>query len=90
LSACETALGDIRGSEGVYGLQRAFKVAGADYLLMSLWKVPDEETAAFMQLFYENLFSGKPIDQSFEISQRKMKKLYQTEPYKWAAWVLIR
>ena len=45
LSACETALGDIQGSEGVYGLQRAFKMAGVQNLVMSLWKVPDAETA---------------------------------------------
>jgi CHAT domain-containing protein len=49
LSACQTGLGDIKGSEGVYGLQRAFKMAGVDYLLVSLWQAPDQETAEFME-----------------------------------------
>src|SRR6202008_2420714 len=56
LSACETARGDIQGSEGVYGLQRAFRMAGVQNLVMSLWEVPDKETAEFMQEFYKNIF----------------------------------
>jgi CHAT domain-containing protein len=90
LSACETALGDIRGSEGVYGLQRAFKMAGVQHLLMSLWKVPDAETAEFMEVFYRNLFGGKTIDAAFYKAQEAMKRKYKSEPYKWAAWVLVR
>ncbi len=90
LSACETALGDIRGSEGVYGLQRAFKIAGAKNLVMSLWKVPDQETAEFMQLFYDNLFSRQSVSDAFFHAQTKMKNKYRSEPYKWAAWILIR
>jgi CHAT domain-containing protein len=90
LSACETALGDIQGSEGVYGLQRAFKMAGVQNLIMSLWKVPDVETAEFMELFYSNLFGGKSVNDAFYVSQEMMKNKYRSEPYKWAAWILVR
>lgn len=90
LSACETALGDIKGSEGVYGLQRSFKMAGVKNLIMSLWKVPDIETVEFMQLFYSNLFEGKTVLKSFHIAQSKMKDKFREDPYKWAAWVLVQ
>lgn len=87
LSACETGLGDIEGSEGVYGLQRAFKIAGVDKLMMSLWQVPDKETSEFMISFYAYLFELKDVRQSFERAQKDMIDRY--EPYYWAAFVLI-
>ena len=90
LSACETALGDIRGNEGVYGLQRAFKMAGAENLIMSLWKVPDAETAEFMLDLYKNLFENQSIADAFCHTQQKMKEKYRNNPYKWGAWVLVR
>jgi CHAT domain-containing protein len=90
LSACETALGDIQGSEGVYGLQRAFKMAGVQNLIMSLWKVPDVETAEFMELFYTNLFGNKSVNDAFHLAQTRMKNKYRSEPYKWAAWILVK
>ncbi|MTE28248.1 CHAT domain-containing protein [Winogradskyella ouciana] len=89
LSACETGLGDIRGNEGVYGLQRAFKMAGANMILMSLWEVPDIETAEFMTSFYELWLENNAIRQAFNETQRKMNNLYPNNPDKWAAFVLI-
>ncbi len=89
LSACETGLGDIDGSEGVYGLQRAFKMAGVDIIVMSLWQVPDAETAEFMNLFYEDWMATKNVRKAFNKAQRNMLKKYKDEPEKWAAFVLF-
>ena len=90
LSACETAKGHIDGSEGVYGLQRAFKIAGARNLVMSLWKVPDAETSEFMQDFYRNMFNRQSVSDAFYNAQNSMKIKYRNEPYKWGAWILVR
>ncbi|MBL7898170.1 MAG: tetratricopeptide repeat protein [Crocinitomicaceae bacterium] len=87
LSACETGLGDIKGSEGVFGLQRAFKMAGVKYLIMSLWQVPDKETSEFMILFYKNLIKLKDIPTAFQKTQKVMREKY--DPYYWGAFVLI-
>lgn len=87
LSACETALGDIRGSEGVFGLQRAFKMAGAGYLLTSLWPVSDETTSTLMTQFYRNWKKYKTIRAAFQQTQQQMRQKYP--PSVWAAFVLI-
>jgi CHAT domain-containing protein/Tfp pilus assembly protein PilF len=87
LSACETGLGDIKGSEGVYGLQRSFKMAGVNYIIMSLWQVPDKETAEFMTTFYKKLIESDDIKKAFKETQLEMRKKY--DPYYWAAFVLI-
>ncbi|MBK7408905.1 MAG: CHAT domain-containing protein [Saprospirales bacterium] len=89
LSACETGLGDIQGNEGVYGLQRAFKIAGAKYLIMSLWQVPDQETATFMVAFYRNWLEEKmPIPDAFRAAQKAMRERF-INPYSWAGFVLV-
>jgi CHAT domain-containing protein/Tfp pilus assembly protein PilF len=70
LSACETGLGEVAGGEGVFGLQRAFHVAGAHNVVASLWKVNDEATAALMGLFYHKLWGeGKPPLQALREAQ---------------------
>ena len=77
-------LGDIEGNEGVYGLQRAFRIAGARYLIMSLWQVPDKETMEFMETFYRNwLEKAQPIPKAFRITQKEMREKYK-DPYAWA------
>ena len=87
LSACETGLGEIKGNEGVYGLQRAFKVAGAKTIIMSLWKVPDKETVELMELFYTNWLNGMTKHDAFTNAQKEMRKKYP--PYIWSAFVMM-
>jgi len=89
MSACETGLGDIKRSEGIYGLQRAFKIAGVDYIIVTLWQVLDKETSEFMILFYQNLMAKQSITNAFDNAQEIMKNKYRSEPYKWAGFVLI-
>ena len=88
LSACETGLGSDMSSEGVFGLQRAFKLAGIQTLIMSLWKVPDEATSKLMQVFYDNWLSGMDKHQAFSQAQRLIKEIYH-EPYYWAGFVML-
>jgi CHAT domain-containing protein/tetratricopeptide (TPR) repeat protein len=87
LSACETALGDVKGSEGVFGLQRSFKMAGVKNLVVSLWQVPDKETVELMTAFYTYRMSGKNIAESFYQAQSDMRNKYP--PFYWAAFVLV-
>jgi CHAT domain-containing protein len=77
LSACETGLGEITG-DGVFGLQRGFKKAGAQSIMMSLWKVDDEATQMLMTQFYTNLTSGKSKRQSLLDAQRYLRE-YEVE-----------
>jgi CHAT domain-containing protein len=99
LSACETGLGDIQGNEGVYGLQRAFKIAGAKYLIMSLWQVPDFQTQELMTTFYSlwipsaaEAMAGKTdkmtVPDAFRSAQKTMKEKYK-DPFLWAGFVLV-
>lgn len=87
LSACDTGLGDIPSSEGVYGLQRAFKMAGVNTIIMTLWEVPDKETAEFMGKFYTKWKTTNDPKESFKYAQNFMMKKYRYQPDKWAAFV---
>ena len=90
LSACETGLGKIEGSEGTFGLKRGFKLAGVEQIIVSLWSVPDKETMELMTLFYSDLAKTLNPVISFEKAQKEMHINYPTEPEKWAGFVLVR
>ncbi|ANE53033.1 CHAT domain-containing protein [Flavisolibacter tropicus] len=89
LSACETGVGEIQNGEGVYGLQRAIRQAGVSKMIVSLWPVPDKETAEMMQYFYLELSKEKEIRTAFKKAQMNMLKKYPGEPSLWAGFTLI-
>jgi CHAT domain-containing protein len=76
LSACQTGLGEVQDGEGVFGLRRAFALAGARTLVLSLWKVPDAATTLLMGRFYENLIrGGKDRDLALHEAQQYTRDL---------------
>jgi CHAT domain-containing protein len=87
LSACETGLGEIKNGEGVYGLQRGLKVAGAENILMSLWKVDDDATMQLMVSFYKSWLSGTEIHAAFKQAQLSLRENFKS-PFYWGAFIL--
>ncbi len=88
LSACETAKGVIDPVDGVYGLQQAFKKAGAGTIVMSLWKVPDESTSLLMNSFYAALISGNEKHDALKKAMQEAQKKYKA-PYYWAGFIIL-
>ena len=87
LSACNTGQGEVTG-EGVFGLQRAFKMAGAQTIVMSLTPVDDQTTMAMMNKFYTNLFSGQSRHDAFYNAQRYIRSIKPDSKY-WMGWIML-
>lgn len=90
LSACETAKGEVSG-DGVFGLQRGFKKAGVNSILMSLWKVDDEATCKLMTEFYNNWIDKKMTKHdALEAAKKVVREIKGWEdPKYWAAFILL-
>jgi len=88
LSACMTGLGNVDSPEGVFGLQRAFKLAGVKSIVMSLWEVPDIATAKLMELFYTYISRNMERHDAFRNAMLKLKEEYK-DPHDWAGFVLL-
>ena len=89
LSACETAKGYVTG-DGVFGLQRGFKMAGTNSILMSLWKVDDDATCMLMTEFYRQWIGGKSKHDALELAKNKVRANKKwNDPQYWAAFILL-
>ena len=90
LSACETGLGDHQTGEGVFGLTRAFRIAGAQAVLATLWSVDDEGTSVFMNHFYRHfLQSQDPVDALSQAREAMRADPKWQAPYYWAPFFLM-
>jgi CHAT domain-containing protein len=94
LSACETGLGSTQSGEGVFGLRRALREAGAGSILMSLWKIPDTETAEMLKAFYTHWLAGDEPHAALAKAQREERAIVQKrygsdDPYYWGGLVLV-
>lgn len=90
LSACQTGVGVVRMGEGVYGLQRAFRMAGARAILMSLWRVNDAATQRLMTLFYQHWLAGQSKTEALRQAQQQLRQQQgYASPYYWGAFVLV-
>jgi len=86
LSACDTGRGEVRQGEGVFGLRRAFTIAGAKTLVMSLWTVPDKLTGELMEEFYRRIKTGEPRAEALRAAQLDMKSR-NPDPFFWAGFI---
>ncbi|AFM02989.1 hypothetical protein Fleli_0514 [Bernardetia litoralis DSM 6794] len=90
MSACETGRGESKVGEGVYGLQSAFLLAGADALLMSLFKVDDNATQELMKIFYQKWYETGDKRASIREAKRELRQNPKyADPIYWGAFVMV-
>jgi CHAT domain-containing protein len=89
LSVCDTGRGEPSRSEGVFGLRRAFALSGARTIVMSLWKVPDDDTRELMERFYDGLLGEPPLARvdALRCAQRALAKQRPDQPFRWGAFI---
>ena len=94
-SACDTGVGEIAAGEGVFGLRRAFQIAGARSVIMSLWSVEDPATRAWMRALYEGRFDrNRPTadavhEASLTVLRDRRSTGLSTHPFYWAAFIAV-
>ena len=94
LSACETGLGKTKCGEGVFGLRRAFQLAGARTVVMSLWSVPDKQTQELMTDYYQRMKNGESKSEALRNAKLAMMKSRRKEtgsshPFFWASFISV-
>lgn len=88
LSACDTGVGEVKNGEGVYGLRRAFVLAGSETQVMSLWPVSDQGTRELMVDYYKGLQQGAGRSAALrQVQLRMLKNPARRHPYYWASFI---
>lgn len=88
LSACDTGLGEVKNGEGIYGLRRAFVLAGTESLVMSLWSVSDYVTRELMTNYYKNLKQGMGRGEALrQVQLQMLKNPNRQHPFYWASFI---
>ncbi|HEX8698829.1 MAG TPA: CHAT domain-containing tetratricopeptide repeat protein [Myxococcaceae bacterium] len=88
LSACDTGRGDVKLGQGIYGLRRALVVAGAETVVMSLWKVDDDTTSTLMEVYYRHLLAGHGRAIALREAMRQLRAT-KPHPHYWAPFIVL-